>query len=629
MANLSQQKRERMLAFLDTLKKKNADDDDTLRAIGEIENELNSKKYGLVWEKHEEAVDVKMKDYIPVFTEDPDREITAAPGEGYNFLLEGDNLHSLKLLEKTHKGKIDVIYIDPPYNTLKSGFTYNDAMVDGNDLFRHSKWLSFMSERLNIAKLLLKEKGVIFISIDNSELYNLKLLCDSIFGENNFVGNIVWRTTTDNNISQITTEHEYILCYAKSADKLDKWTSRSPIVDVFIQEYNELKKKYNSPAQIQKALRKWIKDNKTELKGFTHYDNVDEKGIFHDGDIANTVYGGYRYDVIHPVTKKPCRIPEKGYRFSEETMRTMLENGDIMFGPDEKTLIKPKIRIENNISTLKAYYYEDNRAATKMLENMFREKSVFSNPKSVSLLKQLFSYAAGNDATILDFFAGSATTGQAVLELNAEDGGNRSFILCTNNEISGRNTIRYLHNLNLMNDYHPGERVKESVIWNNINKFIPEEQRKYLFETNYEEYSKYGICQFVAYHRLKTVITGKRLDGSKYSDGIPANLKYYKTDFVARNEEYLSDALLQHIAEMIQLENGIKLDGRRYLMILTDEQADDISSHWDQYPDVKAIYLSKNVLLTTDQETLFEKIPVYIIPDYYFDFELREEGESW
>lgn len=118
MANLSQQKRERMLAFLDTLKKKNADDDDTLRAIGEIENELNSKKYGLVWEKHEEAVDIKMKDYIPVFTEDHDREITAAPGEGYNFLLEGDNLHSLKLLEKTHKGKIDVIYIESKVQTM-------------------------------------------------------------------------------------------------------------------------------------------------------------------------------------------------------------------------------------------------------------------------------------------------------------------------------------------------------------------------------------------------------------------------------------------------------------------------------------------------------------------------------
>ncbi len=629
MANLSQQKRERMLAFLDTLKKKNADDDDTLRAIGEIENELNSKKYGLVWEKHEEAVDIKMKDYIPVFTEDHDREITAAPGEGYNFLLEGDNLHSLKLLEKTHKGKIDVIYIDPPYNTLKSGFTYNDAMVDGNDLFRHSKWLSFMSERLKIAKQLLNEKGVIFISIDNSELYNLKLLCDSIFGGSNFLGNIVWRTTTDNNISQITTEHEYILCYARFAEKLDKWTSRSPIVDTFIQEYKDLKKKYASPEQIQKALRQWIKENKNDLKGFTHYDNVDEKGIFHDGDIANTVYGGYRYDVIHPVTRKPCRIPEKGYRFSEETMRTMLEDGDIMFGPDENTLIKPKIRIENNVSTLKAYYYEDNRAATKMLENMFNEKSVFSNPKSVNLLKQLFSYAAGNNAIILDFFAGSATTGQAVIELNAEDGGNRSFILCTNNEISGRNTIRYLHKRGLMNDYNPGERVKDNVIWNKINKTLSEEQKSQLFKTNYDEYSRYGICQFVAYSRLNTVITGIRPDGSKYSDGIPANLKYYKTDFVARNEEYLSDALLKHISEMIQLENGIKLDGKEYFMILTDEQADDLSSHWDQYPDVKAIYLSKNVLLTTEQESLFENIPVYIIPDYYFDFELREEGESW
>ena len=157
--------------------------------------------------------------------------------------------------------------------------------------------------------------------------------------------------------------------------------------------------------------------------------------------------------------------------------------------------------------------------------------------------------------------------------MNQEDGGNRHFILCTNNE-------------------------------NNI-------------------------CENVTYPRVKTVITGIRPDGSKYSDGIPANLKYYKTDFVARNEEYLSDALLKHISEMIQLENGIKLDGKKYLMILTDEQADEISSHWDQYPDVKAIYLSKNVLLTTDQEGLFENIPVYIIPDYYFDFELREEGESW
>ena len=208
----------------------------------------------------------------------------------------------------------------------------------------------------------------------------------------------------------------------------------------------------------------------------------------------------------------------------------------------------------------------------KQLKQIF-PNSPFSYPKDTNLIAWIIDRMPKKDITVLDFFAGSGTTAQAVLELNQEDGGNRHFILCTNNE----------------ND----------------------------------------ICENVTYPRVKTVITGIRPDGSKYSDGIPANLKYYKTDFVARNEEYLSDALLQHIAEMIQLENGIKLDGKRYLMILTDEQADDISSHWDQYPDVKAIYLSKNVLLTTDQETLFEKIPVYIIPDYYFDFELREEGESW
>lgn len=144
-----------MMAFLQKIKDEHRDDDDMLIALGEIESELNAKKYGLVWEQHEEAVDVMMRDNIPVFTEVPEREIAAAPGEGYNFILEGDNLHSLRLLEKTHKGKIDLIYIDPPYNTGNKDFVYDDAFVDKTDLFSHSKWLSFMDERLCIAKQLL------------------------------------------------------------------------------------------------------------------------------------------------------------------------------------------------------------------------------------------------------------------------------------------------------------------------------------------------------------------------------------------------------------------------------------------------------------------------------------------
>ena len=144
MPNLSQSKRERMLAFLQKIKDEHRDDDDMLIALGEIESELTSKKYGLVWEQHEEAVDVMMRDNIPVFTEVPEREITAAPGQGYNFILEGDNLHALHLLTKTHRGKIDVIYIDPPYNTKNKDFIYDDKRIDSSDGFQHSKWISFM-----------------------------------------------------------------------------------------------------------------------------------------------------------------------------------------------------------------------------------------------------------------------------------------------------------------------------------------------------------------------------------------------------------------------------------------------------------------------------------------------------
>uniref|UniRef100_UPI003FEF9B7C DNA methyltransferase n=1 Tax=Eubacterium sp. TaxID=142586 RepID=UPI003FEF9B7C len=183
MANLSQIRRKKMLEFLETLKEQHTDDA-SLIAINQIERELTAKKYGLVWEEHEEEVDVKMQTHIPVFTEVEDKEIVGdSENKQYNFLLEGDNLHSLKLLEKTYKGKIDVIYIDPPYNTGHKDFVYDDAFVDRQDGYSHSKWISFMEKRLRIAHALLKPAGTIFISIDDNEYANLKLLCDEIFGE--------------------------------------------------------------------------------------------------------------------------------------------------------------------------------------------------------------------------------------------------------------------------------------------------------------------------------------------------------------------------------------------------------------------------------------------------------------
>lgn len=211
MPNLSKLKRERMLAFLQKIKDEHRDDDDMLIALGEIESELTAKKYGLVWEQHEEAVDVMMRDHIPVFTEVPEREITAVPGQGYNFILEGDNLHALHLLTKTHRGKIDVIYIDPPYNTKNKDFIYDDKRIDSSDGFQHSKWISFMAERLRIAGDLLSKNGIMAISIGYHEVNNLMMLCQEMFSTKNVVC-VTVQTSSGNAVQNgFTYVQEYIV----------------------------------------------------------------------------------------------------------------------------------------------------------------------------------------------------------------------------------------------------------------------------------------------------------------------------------------------------------------------------------------------------------------------------------
>ena len=211
MSNLSKIKRQRMMGFLEKIKEEHKDDDDVLIALGEIESELNAKKYGLVWEKHEEAVDEKMRTHIPVFTEKADKEISIVEDEICNFLIEGDNLHSLRLLEKTLKGKINVIYIDPPYNTKNKDFIYDDKKIDSTDGYQHSKWLSFMYERLLIAERLLTDTGVIAISIGYHEVNNLMLLCQEIFSTRQIVC-VTVQTSSGNAIANgFTVVQEYII----------------------------------------------------------------------------------------------------------------------------------------------------------------------------------------------------------------------------------------------------------------------------------------------------------------------------------------------------------------------------------------------------------------------------------
>lgn len=556
--NLSQQKRQRMLEFLSRIREEHKDDDATLIALNEIESELNSKKYGLVWEEHEEAVDVRMRTHIPVFTEDTSMEIAALPDGDYNFLLEGDNLHSLYLLEKTHKGRIDVIYIDPPYNTKNKDFVYNDCKIGEDDGFKHSKWLSFMAERLRIAERLLSEKGCIFISIDDNEQAALKVLCDDIFGENRFVALIPWRKRTAKSDVPfgISQDCESILCYANPMFK----------------------------AAIKGKERKY-------------YETPDFPGRpwrFHDLTTQRTIEErpNSNYTMINPKSGDKFPVnPLRCWAITMDTFQQYYDENRVIFPGDYDFLkiSKPVLRYwkEDDIKkdgtdfglvAASTYLPSDivgmTQDGTKEITDLFGTK-IFSFPKPVGLIKYLIEIATvkNTEAAVLDFFAGSGTTAQAVLELNKQDGGSRRFILCTNNE-------------------------------NNI-------------------------CEEVTYQRIKTVITGKRKDGSVYSEGIPANLKYYRTDFVSRDEEYLSEALLEHIAEMIQLENGVKIDGSKYIMVLDEEEADELAKNWASYPDVKAIYAANDILFTTEQAELFAGTEINIIPDYYFEFELREEGETW
>jgi|SRR5690625_3556592 len=358
-----------------------------------------------------------------------------------NLIIEGDNLLALKSLLPKYSGKVKCIYIDPPYNTGKEEWIYSDKVnsplikqwldkeVSKDDLTRHDKWLCMMVPRLKLLKEMLRNDGVIFISLDNNEAFNFKLLADEIFGEENFLGVIVVQTATDNNPTQIATEHEYIFSYAGNKEFQENWTAISEGAERIQEKYIGLKEKFGEDIDsIQVELRQWIRDNEDRLDKVTHYDNVDHLGVFHDGDVANTKFGGYEYEVIHPVTKKPCKIPEKGFRYPESTMKEMIDNDNIMFGEDETTLIKPKKRLETVTARLRSIIYEDGRAATKELEKLF-EKDFFKNPKSPKILKKLFEYTTDENDIILDSFAGSGTTGQSVMQLNKDDGGNRQFIL--------------------------------------------------------------------------------------------------------------------------------------------------------------------------------------------------------
>lgn len=566
MANLSKIKREKMLDYLEKLKEIN-NDDENIRAITEIENALNEKKYGLVWEEHSEKVDEMLEHNIPIFVEDKERKIVINE-EAYNFLLEGDNLHSLKLLEKTHKGKIDLIYIDPPYNTGEEDFRYDDNYVDVNDTFRHSKWLSFMSERLKIANKLLSSRGFIFISIDDKEASTLRLLCDDIFGESNYEKTdyikVRYLEKTLKSDMKYHKEIEQVLVYKKSDVAQPYIKPEAYDYGKFVYSIEELA----SGSLMELGGKKVVlfKDGEYKItKSSSGYKNG-LKEVWATGTILNGNSSGrfFRDYLAGRKTLDGLGVLYKVYDIGDDQYQYRY-----FTGPKKSNATKGKYYQGVPVNKM-----EDGSEKITPIPNFYDMAGDFGNirhegkvsfnsgKKPIKMIRRFIEYFEQKDICVLDFFAGSGTTGHAVMQLNKEDGGNRKYILCTNNE-------------------------------NNI-------------------------CEEVTYQRLKNI-----------QEELPHNLKYYKTEFIRKfsdGEESISDKMMEHIRELIELEYAIELDGKKHIILDGEDELDESIS---KIENGGKLFVRSGIFLSRSNQRILEEkgVSVIEIPEYYFREELKEVGE--
>ena len=568
--NISKQKREDLLAKIKEIRtfiSAAPQDENTgnlLSYLSELEKDVCGKKYGLVFEEHREDIDEVLATHTPVLTEDGSLFIDN--GGQMNFLIEGDNLASLQLLEKTHKGKINVIYIDPPYNTGARDWRYNNEFVDDTDSFRHSKWISWLKNRLVIARKLLCSTGIIVVTIDDYEVSTLRLLLDEIYGEENYLGTVVIRNNPSgrSTVRGLSVNHEYALFY-----------SSTPLSTLGRMEHSaEQKSRYDE------------KDN----KGYFEWENFRKNGTDSDRkDRPKQFYPIYlntatetlripaiqwndelrAYDileetaeneiVLYPITKGT----EKVWKYGLERTKSII--GEILVKKTKQgyELYRKKyLNMEGSLPRTwwdkPEYSARDN--GTRTLTNLFGPKKVFDFPKAPEAVKDaLIAANLKKNGIVLDFFAGSGTTAQATLELNAKDGGSRRFILCTNNE-------------------------------NNI-------------------------CREVTYERIKRVID---------KEGYAASLKYYKVDYVPVSErmyyEY-ADELLYHIRELVELENGVNFTGNAEVgIVLTEEELDEFIADTATFAKCRKLYMGHDLLPSEEQERELKKhgIEVSIIPDYYY-----------
>lgn len=426
---------------------------------------LEKQRYGLVWEDKPEEIADQCERELPVLTEDKTKEIVKDHSKPTNFIFEGDNYHTLYTLNFTHKRKIDTIYIDPPYNTGNKSWRYNNDYIDKEDRFRHSKWLSFMSKRLRLARRLLKETGIIICAIDDYEFASLKLLFDEIYGEQNRLGTlvVVHNPRGRNDDKFFASQHEYVLVYAKNSDKAT--IHHFALNDDDKDQYK--KADDISPFAETSFIRTGNNSKRTERPNLYYPIYYNEK----TNELSLTKSKGW--EELLPLNNDG---EEKTWRWGKETFLELQATELFVKKVKGENKIYKKRRLTDNTGKKpKTVWYDSKYDASSngimLLQKILGKDNTFNYPKSLYAVKDILEITTDKNSLILDFFAGSGTTGQAILELNLQDKGNRQFILCTNNENQ--------------------------------------------------------ICEEVTYPRIKKVIEG-------YNDkkGIPANVKYFKTDYV-------------------------------------------------------------------------------------------------
>ncbi len=444
------------------------------KLIHEYKELIKRKKFGIVWEDKIEDVAQQCKDFLPVLKEDA-KKIVTGPSEINHIFIEGDNYHSLSVLNYTHKKKVDVIFVDPPYNTGSQHWIYNNSYVEKDDRFKHSKWLSFMSKRLRLARNLLKEDGFFAITIDHNELFTLGLLMDEIFGENNRVGIVtVLHNPKGRNQAKFFSENsEFLFLYAKNISKanFNSVAISEDAQGTFTEIDAEGKFRYEP---YIRARTVWSRENRPR-NWYPIYVSKDLKDITHKKTTG--------YFEVFPITNNG---KEMAWKNISETFIELNKNNYFEARREGgKIVIYHKYReqqVLKNVWTDKKYQSEFH--GTNLLKKIFGDKR-FDYPKSLYLVMDVLKITSKEDAVVLDFFAGSGTTGHAVLELNKQDGGTRQFIICTNNENNNGN----VHG---------------------------------------------GVAEGVCYPRLKKTISGYTDSNGSKIKGLGGNLRYYKTDFVTK-----------------------------------------------------------------------------------------------